>query len=89
MARELSEQAELRSLPPQALAALALASEQIFTSTRLEPLTDAFFVLLERGLLVSTSALEQPLSAKQVSAILEIAEEFSFSVAVPRPREAA
>ena len=89
MARELSEQAELRSLPPQALAALALASEQIFTTTRLEPLTDAFFVLLERGLLVSTSALEQPLTAKQVSAILEIAEEFSFSVTGPRPREAA
>ena len=83
----LAEQPELRGFSPQTFAALALASEQILKSTRLEPLTDEFFVLLERGLLVSLDALERPIPMPQASAILEIVEDFAFDVAGPRPRE--
>lgn len=85
----LAEQPELRGFPPPTLAAVALAIEQILTASRLEPLTDEFNVLVERGILVSLDALERPITPPQVGAILDIAQEFAFDIAGPRPREVA
>jgi len=72
----LAEQTELRALPPTVLRTLAQAITQSHATNPHEPLTDRFFVQLERDVLLA----EQPLRllTGQLEAVLEISELMPF-----------
>mgnify|MGYP000547114868 CR=1 FL=1 len=89
-AKVLSEQTDLRSLPYETLRSLSHAIATSHAKNPNEPLTDAFFVRLERDMLIAARPLK--LSEPTIQALLETAELTPFirEIAVgPAARRAA
>ncbi|MBA3550313.1 MAG: hypothetical protein H0T76_27880 [Nannocystis sp.] len=80
IARILGEQAELRTTPPSVLKTLAQAIATSNANNPNEPLSDRFFVQLERDVLLALQPLG--LGTRETEAVLEIAELLPFDAQI-------
>ena len=80
IAKVLGEQTELRASPPTALQTIARAIAASNAGNPHEPLTDRFFVQLERDVLVALKPLG--LSSGENQAVLEVAELLPFDAQI-------
>jgi hypothetical protein len=74
IAKVLHEQDDLEQLTRASLDRLAAAVAQILASNKVEPLTDLFFLRLERAVLAAIRVLELRVTARDTDAILDVVE---------------